>query len=470
MIKVTFEGYNEKREKMQLVKIGDLVKETEKQIVVQAPLGSTCTINKSKIIERIDDYVLPEAEVVEVVDEPINMKELLPHVQNYYKYIDKIQRCEESILESFFDIGRYLQLINVNSLYKLENYKDIYEFAEDKFKYKKTSVVNMIAVYTKYQDSNDPTSIDEDYATYSYTALVELLPVPKDEIKENYSPSDTVVDIRKTKKLSKLDDIIKNYVKICDSVYKKLCNLIDENNKEMKNKKGIIKCVGGTKKTDIDNFYYYNSFECNEYSSPFSYCSFKIDLELEDLMFNGQRFSFNDSGFETKILNYARDLLEKHNVIFVKKDEEKNKKKEKPIYLSSYYTTAIKEKHIQAIYTFLMDYFDGVSYYVDKYEKETPFFDYVVEVGSIVGTIIINYKKIGYIIVRPDYDEDTIILLNANGEIIGHIDERDWDFTDAIFRSNFLYFMDAIQCLVNNATAANETDEEEPEDYGDVDE
>ena len=117
-----------------------------------------------------------------------------------------------------------------------------------------------------------------------------------------------------------------------------------------------------------------------------------------------------------------------------------------------------------------MDYFDGFSYYVDKYEKETPFFDYVVEVGSIVGTIIINYKKIGYIIVRPDYDEDTIILLNANGEIIGHIDERDWDFTDAIFRSNFLYFMDAIQCLVNNATVANETDEEEPEDYGDVDE
>ena len=34
MIKVTFEGYNEKREKMQLVKIGDLVKETEKQIIL----------------------------------------------------------------------------------------------------------------------------------------------------------------------------------------------------------------------------------------------------------------------------------------------------------------------------------------------------------------------------------------------------------------------------------------------------
>ena len=71
MIKVTFEGYNEKREKMQLVKIGELVKETEKQIVVQEPLGSTCTINKSKIIERIDDYVFPEAELVEVVEEDI---------------------------------------------------------------------------------------------------------------------------------------------------------------------------------------------------------------------------------------------------------------------------------------------------------------------------------------------------------------------------------------------------------------
>lgn len=470
MIKVTFEGYNEKREKMQLVKIGDLVKETEKQIVVQEPLGSTCTINKSKIIERIDDYVLPEAEVVEVVEEDIEFKELLPMVKDYYRYIEGIQRCEESILESFFDIGRYLNLINENHLYKLENYKDIYEFAEDKFKYKKTSVVNMIAVYTKYQDSTDPTSIDEEYADYGYTALVELLPVPREEIKQNYTPADTVVDIRKSKKLSKLDSHIKDMVKKFDLIYKKVCNFIDENNKEMKNKKGIIKCVGGTKRIDIDNFYYYNSFECNEYSSPFSYCSFKIDLESEDLMFNGDRFSFNDLEFESKILNYARDLLEKHNKIFVKKEEEQKKKKEKPIYLSSYYTTVIKEKHILAIYEFLMHYFDGFLYYVDEYKKETPFFDHVVEVGTIVGTIIINYKKIGYIIMQPDYDEDTIILLNANGQIISHIDERDWDFTDAIFRSNFLNFMDAIQCLVNNATAAKEPEEEEPEDYGDVDE
>ena len=67
MIKVTFEGYNEKKEKMQLVKIGNLEKETEKQIVIKEPLGASCTINKSKIIERIDDYVLPEVELVEVI-------------------------------------------------------------------------------------------------------------------------------------------------------------------------------------------------------------------------------------------------------------------------------------------------------------------------------------------------------------------------------------------------------------------
>ena len=47
MIKVTFEGYNEKKEKMQLVKIGNLEKETEKQIVIKEPLGASCTINKS---------------------------------------------------------------------------------------------------------------------------------------------------------------------------------------------------------------------------------------------------------------------------------------------------------------------------------------------------------------------------------------------------------------------------------------
>ena len=470
MIKVTFEGYNEKREKMQLVKIGDLVKETEKQIVVQEPLGSTCTINKSKIIERIDDYVLPEAELVEVVDEPINMKELLPHVQNYYKYIDKIQRCEESILESFFDIGRYLQLINENSLYKLENYKDIYEFAEDKFKYKKTSVVNMIAVYTKYQDSKDPTSIAEDYATYSYTALVELLPVPEEEIKKNYTPEDSIVDIRKSKKLSKLDSHIKDIVKKFDFIYKKVCNIINENNKEIKNKRGIITCNSGIKRTDIENFYYYNTFGCSDYKSPFNYCSFKIDLEFEDLMFNGQRFSFNDPGFETKILNYARDLLDNHNELFVEMDKKEKVVKEVPTFVSMYYSTAIKEYHLQSIYEFLLNYFKCMSYYVDVYKKDSILLGYKIKAGSIVGKIEISGKLERYLVIDNSKDDDVIVLLNIDdGLISGHLDRCEWDFTDRFFKNDFIEFLIRIQEIVNHTTKVEE-DEEEPEDYGDVDE
>lgn len=470
MIKVIFEGYNASKEKMQLVKIGELVKETEKQIVVQEPLGSTCTINKSKIIERIDDYVLSEAELVEVVDEPINMMELLPHVQNYYKYIDRIQSCEESILESFFEIGRYLNLINVNHLYELENYKDIYEFAEDKFKYKKTSVVNMIAVYTKYKDSSDPTSIAEDYATYSYTALVELLPVPEEEIKKNYSPEDSIVDIRKSKKLSKLDSHIKDLVKKFDLIYKKVCNIIDDNNKEIKNKRGIITCNSGTKRTDIENFYYYNSFGCSDYKSPFNYCSFKIDLEFEDLMFNGQRFSFNDPGFETKILNYARDLLEKHNELFVEKDNKEKVVKEVPTFVSMYYSTAIKEYHLQAIYEFLLNYFKCMSYYVDVYKKDSTLLGYKIKAGSIVGKIEYSGNLLKYIVIDNSKDDDLIVLLNSNGGLIcGHLDRCEWDFTDRNFKNTFIEFLITIQEIVNNSTEV-EDDDEEPEDYGDLDE
>ena len=472
MIKVTFEGYNEKREKMQLVKIGELVKETEKQIVVQVPLGSTCTINKSKIIERIDDYVLPEAEVVEVVEEDIEFKDLFPMVKDYYDYIEQIQKCEESIVESYFEIGRYLNIIDNDKLYQFEGYKDIYEFAEVKFNYKKTSVVNMISVYNKYKDEKNPDFIDEDYVDYGYTALVELLPVPKDEIKENYSPSDTVVDIRKTKKLSKLDDIIKNYVKICDSVYKKLCNLIDCNNDEIKNNKAKISYRQISKRLDFNDFEYWFKFETSDYNSPFSYCYFELDLKDELIKFRYGKYSFNDPELETKIINYARDLIEEHNKLFVKEDKKEKKEEEKPVYNSFYYTTAIKEKRLEAIYGFLINFFDGISISLDVYKKEKALYDYKFKVGDAVGKVVVGCKIIGYIVVKPNDVVDTFLLLNSYGAIIAHIDKHIMDFTDSRFHSDFIHFLEALQTIINDAEVALEfcEDEEEPEDYGDVDE
>ena len=472
MIKVTFEGYNEKREKMQLVKIGELVKETEKQIVVNEPLGATCTINKSKIIERIDDYVLPENEVVEVVDEPINMKVLLPHVKDYYRYIEKIQRCEESILESFFDIGRYLNIISNDKLYELENYKDIYEFAEDKFNYKKTSVVNMISVYEKYKDEDDDKAIAEDFADYGYTALVELLPVPKEEIKENYTPADTIVDIRKSKKLSKLDNHVKDMVKKYDSVYKKVCKLIEENNKELKSKKGIIKTEAFSKRINIDNFYYCNYFKCDEYKSPFSYSGFNLILDMEVVRFKNKDFSFNDLGFETKIINYFRDLLEEHNKLFVK--EEKNKEKivkEIPLYTSSYYVHVIKDIRLQFIYSFFKSFFGCLFGSVRVFNKESNIGDYKLKVNDVLEEVNLITETNYYILYRKDADFDNFLLLNEAGKICASFDTNCLDFTNSFFKEKFINFLYTLQDIVNRANSSDSLDdEEEPEDYGDVDE
>ena len=146
MIKVTYIGYNENKEKMELVCIGELLKETEKQIRVKQPLEIECVINKSKIISREDNYILKE---VEVVEEPFDYKVVANDYNDYVELCENIRESESSALQNFFDIGCYLNEINDRKLYLLEDYLDIYEFALNKFGYKNSSVNNFINVLNK---------------------------------------------------------------------------------------------------------------------------------------------------------------------------------------------------------------------------------------------------------------------------------------------------------------------------------
>ena len=79
----------------------------------------------------------------------------LDKLEVYKDLIDEIVEDSETILESYFSIGRNLNQIKEEKLYELENYGDVYELALDKFKFKETSVKNMISVYLKYKNDND---------------------------------------------------------------------------------------------------------------------------------------------------------------------------------------------------------------------------------------------------------------------------------------------------------------------------
>ena len=130
----------------------------------------------------------------------------------YEDYISDIADSMEEIVNNYLTIGHALKEIKQKKLYELEGYKSIYELSKEKFNLGETSTKNFINVYTKFGDSNRVGYLKNDYEEYSFSQLVELLPVSEDEVK-NYSPTMSVQDIKQIKKDSQTTDDSKKYTK-----------------------------------------------------------------------------------------------------------------------------------------------------------------------------------------------------------------------------------------------------------------
>lgn len=141
----------------------------------------------------------------------------LSSFKTYKSVIEDIKEYSQEAVLNFLQIGRLFKRVKEEKLYEIEDYSSVYEFALNKFGYRETSVKNFISVFDKYADTTDVRNsyfdIKEEYENYSFTSLVELLPVPEEEIKENYSPEMTVKEIRQTKLVSQLTDDLQEKIK-----------------------------------------------------------------------------------------------------------------------------------------------------------------------------------------------------------------------------------------------------------------
>lgn len=130
----------------------------------------------------------------------------LSSFKTYKSVIEDIKEYSQEAVLNFLQIGRLFKRVKEEKLYEIEDYSSVYEFALNKFGYRETSVKNFISVFDKYADSEDLDydyfDIKEEYKNYSFTSLVELLPVPEEEIREKYSPEMSVKEIRQTKVIS----------------------------------------------------------------------------------------------------------------------------------------------------------------------------------------------------------------------------------------------------------------------------
>lgn len=251
----------------------------------------------------------------------MNNEITLEIVKNYKNIIEKIFDYSKDALLNFMHLGQLLKRVKEYKLYEIEEFQSVYDFALNKFGYKETSVKNFIAVFEKYADSEDLDydyfDIKEEYKNYSFTSLVELLPVPEEEIKENYTPEMSVKEIRQTKVISQLTDQlqekVKKYNHVVDILKKEMNNFNEELDKD------VVKYRVVNNTTTIDDFRLRSGFE---HGWRIFYVDYDIDLNLRVNYQNIDNLSDDEI-----IKKFKDDFLMKVKEIYLNDVKEKEEKK-----------------------------------------------------------------------------------------------------------------------------------------------
>lgn len=246
-------------------------------------------------------------------------------LKNYDEYkdiIDEIIKVSESAISNFLNLGRLFKKVKVNNLYLLEEYKDVYEFAFDKFGYKETSVKNFINVFEKYADDPDELEykcdIKKEFENYSFTSLVELLPVSNEEIQANYSPEMKVKEIRETKVVSQLTEELKRRIEKYNHVIDILKKEVDSFHEELG--KEILKYKRTDNNMTINNFRLRSTFE-------YSWRSFYVDSTKEDELLLD--YSKSKDLSDEEIIQKFKEFLQKVKSLYEANSKDAEEKKEK---------------------------------------------------------------------------------------------------------------------------------------------
>lgn len=120
----------------------------------------------------------------------------------YRDSVDIIYDELQKTRKSFIKIGWYLKHINETDMYTEDGYKNIYEFAQDKFNISQPTATRFINLCIDFSVNHDSPELDEKYMEFSVSQLFEMLPM-KEEEKEQITPEMTVREIRDIKKESK---------------------------------------------------------------------------------------------------------------------------------------------------------------------------------------------------------------------------------------------------------------------------
>ena len=113
-------------------------------------------------------------------DSLIAMQNRVVEVNRINYHASKIRDELRDLTNSFFTLGFHLFKLKETWSQDLLK-RDFYNYCDEEFNLKTTSVKNFINVYKTFKSSNDPEEIDEKFENTSFSALVELLPMSDDK-------------------------------------------------------------------------------------------------------------------------------------------------------------------------------------------------------------------------------------------------------------------------------------------------
>lgn len=110
-----------------------------------------------------------------------------------------IQANLKSAARSVIAIGYYLKCVNKNELFKEAGYKDICEYAKDRFGFSASTTSRYMTRNDKFSVNGNSPILDEKYKDFNKSQLQEMLSLDAEQL-EKVTPDMTVVQIREMKK------------------------------------------------------------------------------------------------------------------------------------------------------------------------------------------------------------------------------------------------------------------------------
>ena len=150
----------------------------------------------------------PEAENAEMPPVPVAPTQVIESPLKLMKqeFAERAQVIKEqmrNIQNAFITIGFQLHWIRENNMFRVLNYKNVYEYAEKEYGIKKTTCCNFISIVENYADRDENgnviESISDCYRNYSASQLVAMLGM-SDEMKQQVSPDMSVRAINRLRK------------------------------------------------------------------------------------------------------------------------------------------------------------------------------------------------------------------------------------------------------------------------------